>query len=141
MAPRTIPVRRRGVEASSRGWVVDVLLNRKGRALHCTTKTKMGESLGGPLLGSPGISTVAYLAMRNRNLEYGERRCGCNIKHQITKAPRGSPFSRSRAICRSLLRGEVFTYVGLFQNLNDQTNFISTFLFGEKRSFVVFANE
>ena len=41
--------------------------------------------LGGPVLGFPGNSTAAYLVMQNRNLEYGERRCGFNTKHQSTK--------------------------------------------------------
>jgi len=38
----------------------------------------------GPILGSPGNSNVACLVMQNRNLEYGERRCGFT-KHQRTK--------------------------------------------------------
>jgi len=31
---------------------------------------------------------VAYLVMQNRNLEYGEPRCGFNTKHQSTRAPK-----------------------------------------------------
>ena len=81
-----------GVEASSQGWVVDVLLHRKGGALHCTTKS-LGE-LGRLVLGRPGNSYVAYLVMQNGNLEYGERRCGFNTEHQTTK--RSHPVAASR---------------------------------------------
>jgi hypothetical protein len=39
-----------------------------------------------PLYGVyPGRSSVVYLVMQNRNLEYGGRRCGFNTKHQRTK--------------------------------------------------------
>ena len=71
----------RGMEASSQGWVVDVLLNRKGGALHCTTRR-----LGGPLIGSPGNSYVAHLVSHYRSLRYQERRCGFNTKPQSAKS-------------------------------------------------------
>ena len=48
----------------------------------------------GPNLGSPGNSSVVHRVVQNRNLEYGERRCGFDRKHQSytktrtnTKAP------------------------------------------------------
>ena len=37
---------------------------------------------------SADISYVSYLVIQNRNLEYGERRCGFSTRHQSTKAPR-----------------------------------------------------
>ena len=43
------------------------------------------RGLGGPVLGGPGNAYVAYLVMQNGNLEYEERRCGVNTKHQSTK--------------------------------------------------------
>ena len=42
------------------------------------------ESLGGPILGSPGNSSVAYLVIQS-NLEYGEPRCKFDTQHQSTK--------------------------------------------------------
>ena len=47
-------------------------------------KTEKGESLSGPDLGSFGNSSVVELLIQNRNLEYGEPRCGFNKKHQST---------------------------------------------------------
>ena len=49
----------RQVKASSQGWVVDVLLSRKGGALHCTTKKGetihcTAKSFGRPKLRQPG---------------------------------------------------------------------------------------
>ena len=55
---------------------------KRGGALHCTTKSLGG--LGRPVLGCSRNSYEAYLVMQNRNLEYGERRCGLNTNHQIT---------------------------------------------------------
>jgi len=54
-----------------RDGVVDVLLNQKGGALHCTTRRS-----GGPLIGSSGNSYVAHLVSHHRSLGYRERRCG-----------------------------------------------------------------
>jgi hypothetical protein len=36
-----------------------------------------------------GNSSVAYIEIQNRSLEYGEPRCGFNTKHQSTKGAKG----------------------------------------------------
>ena len=59
--------------------------NQRGR--HDQDK-KRKRGLGRPVWGEPGNSSVAYLVMQNRDLEYGERRFGFNTKHQSTKAPK-----------------------------------------------------
>jgi len=35
------------------------------------------------------MAQILEFVIQNRNLEYGERRCGFNTKHQSTKAPKG----------------------------------------------------
>ena len=55
----------------------------------------------GRAVWSAGKSTVAYLVMQNRNLEYGERRCGFNTKHQITKAPKHQRYTEIGGVRRA----------------------------------------
>ena len=47
-------------------------------------------------------SSAAYFVVQNRSLEYGERRCGFDTKHQSTKASRKA--SLARRPCRNLDR-------------------------------------
>ena len=49
---------------------------------------KRKGGLGRAVWREPGSPSVTYLVMQNGNLEYGERRCGFNLKHQSTKAPK-----------------------------------------------------
>jgi hypothetical protein len=44
-------------------------------------------TFNGPVFGSSGNSAGAYFVMKNGNWEYGEQRCGLDIKHQSTKYP------------------------------------------------------
>ena len=56
-----------------------------GGALHCTTHEKI-QGFRLSCVGRPGNSSVAYLVMQNRDLEYGEPRCGFDTKHQSTSS-------------------------------------------------------
>ena len=50
---------------------------------------ELGQQVTSPssdFVGYLGNSSVAYLVMQNRNLEYGEPRCGFNTKHQSTQS-------------------------------------------------------
>ena len=48
-------------------------------------RTGGGVSAVSAVRTNSGKSSVAYRVMQNRNLEYGERRCGFITKHQSTK--------------------------------------------------------
>jgi hypothetical protein len=59
---------------------------RGGVSAAVTIKARKEKGASAVLYGLyPGSSSVDYLVMQNRNLEYGGRRCGFNTKHQSTK--------------------------------------------------------
>ena len=77
------------------GWIGHLLLLRRCRILHdhglrhCLDCHCLRHCIGW-FRGEPGNSSGAYLVMQNRNLEYGEPRCGFNTKHQRNKGCRSS---------------------------------------------------
>ena len=65
--------------------MVGGVLGQRGRH---DQEEKRKMRFGRLVSSSPGSSSVVYLVIQNGNLEYEERRCGFNTKHQSTKAPK-----------------------------------------------------